>query len=116
MIFQSRVGHFKPGFLISPWSKLDNLSANNKKTLGASLSVGGGAVLIYFYVIHVQFMFITTLGLTQRFGPGQSLGKPKYVNYIYVHIYAALKSTRNPLKPLTSDLRTPCGQPFLDLS
>ena len=85
MIFQSRVGHFKPGFLISPWSKLDNLSANNKKTLGASLSVGGGAVLIYFYVIHVQFMFITTLGLTQRFGPGQSLGKPKYVNYIYVH-------------------------------
>ena len=27
MIFQSRVGHFKPGFLISPWSKMDNLSA-----------------------------------------------------------------------------------------
>ena len=26
--FQSRVGHFKPGFLNFPWSKMENLSAH----------------------------------------------------------------------------------------
>ena len=46
MIFQRRVGHFKPGFLSSQGSKLDNLSAHkienflNFSKLTQLLSVG----------------------------------------------------------------------------
>ena len=46
MILQSRVGNFKPGFLSSPWSKMNNLSAHsvenylNFSKLTQLLSVG----------------------------------------------------------------------------
>ena len=46
MILQSRVGNFKPGFLSSPWSKMDNLSVHsvenylNFSKLTQLLSVG----------------------------------------------------------------------------